>query len=322
MNKFLFGIMMMGVLFGWGEPVPAGYIGRCWSPSGFSNEVVGAGRTWCGPRGQMYYMETTEQSFSVPVSILMKDQLEFNFNVELLVSVNQEGAGASGVIKTAFVSQRPDEKNTLSVKQLFNTYVKPPALEAARNAASKYETTEVVANQVELIERIRATVMEATTGSILRVRRVSVTNLKFPEVIERAQLAKAERNVQIETARAEGYRKAAEAEAKLKLARLEAQRELVEAQSVADANRIIASSISPQYLAYKQIEAQKLAADGENNMFFIPYRDAVNEPLDTRSWTNLTVDAAVSTRLREALRKSGEVVKDGHDVEPQAVKDK
>lgn len=123
--------------------------------------------------------------------------------------------------------------------------------------------------------------------------------------IEAAQKRRVRKEIEVETERSEGRKLAAREEADLARAQIRAARELLEAQSIADQNRIIGSSIPPQYLAYKQIEAQKLAAGGANNMFFVPYSDTVNGSIDFSKWTKAqgVVDAELLTRIQDARRR-------------------
>lgn len=314
MKRFLFlFLVVLSTLFagpiGCTEAVPGGFVGRTWEPHGFEGGLLKPGRHACWGRCQMYLMESTDKTFTVPMSVLCDDSLNFSFNIDVLVAPNFDVPAA---VTRAFENLRPQSGNVFTLDQLFATYVRPVADQEARKVVSKYKTEEIVRKRVQIIEEVRTAVLVATSESLLKVKRVTVGNLDFPDIITRAQEAKAQRRVEIDTARAEGMKRAAEAEAKLKLARLEAQRELVEAQAIADANRIIATSITPQYLAYKQIEALKLAADGDNNMFLVPYTDAVNQPLDTSRWDASTavMDASLIERIRQANEVAAEPVED------------
>jgi hypothetical protein len=229
----------------------------------------------------MYHMEATDQAFEIPMSVLCADSLNFKFSINLMVSVNLDSPDE---VMAAFENLKPDQDHLITVEQLFNTYIKPVADQEAQKVVSKYKTPEIVIKRAQIIEEVRAAVHAATDTAILKVKRVTVGNLDFPDVITRAQEAKAQRTVEIETARAEGDKQAAVAQARLTLARIEASERLLKAQSEADANRILASSVSPQLIMWRQWEVMELAAEGDNNMFLIPYTDAANNGIDASKW--------------------------------------
>jgi len=304
--KFVLSVLLLAVamLFNacsaCSEAVPAGHIGRTWEPGGFSEGLLGPGYHSCTGRCQMYLMEVTDKDFEVPMKVLCSDSLNFSFSVNVLVAVDTAN---TKVVEEAFANLKPDEGTTrFTVEQLFNTYVRPVVDQESRKVVSKYKTTEIVNKRSQVIEEVLAAVKEATKGSILTVKRVTVGNLDFPKVVTDAQEQKAKRQVEIETAKAQARIDEAKASAKLKLAEIQYKQELVEAAMVADANKVIAGSITPQYLAYKQLEVIQGAAQGPNNWGFVPYTDMVNKPVDTSHWLSPQgiVDAELLKRIQEA----------------------
>lgn len=282
------------------EPVPAGHVGRTWEPGGFTAGLLPPGYHDCWGRCQMYLMEVTDKDFSVPMKVLCADSLNFEFAVNVLVAVDTD---KKDVMLEAFTNLKPDgNDNQFSVQQLFQTYVRPLVDQESRKVVSKYLTTEIVQKRTQVIEEVRTAVVKATEGSILKVKRVSVGNLDFPDVVTQAQETKAKRQVEIETAKAQAKIEEAKAQAKLKLAEIQYKQELIEAAMVADANKVIAGSITPQYLAYKQLTVLQHAALGPNNWGFVPYADVTNKPVDTSKWASPQgiVDAELLKRIEDA----------------------
>lgn len=300
-TTILFALVLGTILVSTGctQSIPAGHIGRTWEPGGFKGDLLKPGRHDCYGRCQLYLMESTDQTFEIPMNVLCADNLNFKFTVDTLVSVNLDNAEE---VKAGFESLKPAGDHLFTVEQLFLTYVKPVADQEARKVVSKYQTNEIVQKRAQVIEEVRAAVMEATKTGILEVKRVTVGNLDFPDVITKAQEARAERQVEVETAKAEGEKQAAQAEARLALARIQASERLLKAQSEADANRILASSVTPQLIMWKQWDVMAAAADGRNNMFLVPYTDAANNGVDTSKWASPQgiVDAELLRRLNDA----------------------
>lgn len=300
MLYFVIILMALSTLIGCTKQIPAGHVGRTWEPGGFEGEILRPGRHECFGRCQMYYMESTDQTFAIPMNVLCADQLNFGFNIEVLAAVNMDNPEA---VKAAFENLKPagDDK-TFTVEQLFHIYIRPVADEEARKIVSKYKTTEIVAKRAQIIEEVKAAVITKTNTEILKVKRVTVGNLDFPDIVTKAQEAKAQRQVEIETAKAEAEKEKAQAEGKLALARVESQERLLRAQAQADANRILAGSVSPQLLQWRQLDVIEDAADGENNMFFVPYNDFVTGGVDTSKWASPqgVLDAELINRLNKA----------------------
>ena len=304
MKQFLILLTFVSTLLGaCSDPVPAGHIGRTWEPSGFTEELLSPGYYSCWNRCKMYLMEVTDKDFSVPMKVLCADSLNFEFSVNVLVAVD---VNKPEMVKDAFANLKPQEETkdgySFTVEQLFETYVQPVVDQESRKVVSKYKTTEIVQKRIQVIEEVLAAVTKATQGSILTVKRVTVGNLDFPDVVTQAQETKAKRQVEIETAKAQARIEEAKAQAKLKLAEIQYKQELIEAAMVADANKVIAGSITPQYLAYKQLTVLQHAALGPNNWGFVPYADVTNKPVDTSKWATPSgiVDAELIQRIKDA----------------------
>jgi len=254
----------------------------------------------------MLLMEVGDANFKIPMNVLCADDLNFKFEINILASVDQSSKDA---ILWAFENLNPTVPGLITTDQLFQTYIQPLAVEKSSKAIFRYATTEIAKNRAQVTEEVRTAVLEATKGLIIQVKQVSVSNLEFPPLIMAAQEARAQRQIEIETAKAEGEKKAATAQARVTLARIEANERLLRAQSQADSNRILASSVSPQLLAWRQYEVMEAAAGGANNMFLIPYTDTANKGLDTTRWMDSQgiLDAQLLRRMQEAQESAEEV---------------
>ena len=292
------------------EPVPAGHIGRTWEASGFTEDLLAPGRFDCWNRCRMYLMETTEQAFEIPQqNILCADNLNFKFSVNILVG---PVLGNKAQVKEVFTKLIPSKgevgKNgaTFTVRQLFEMYIQPVAVEKEHSVVSAYKTSEIVEKRAQIIAEYVAAVREATKDSVLEVKRISVGNFDFPEVVTQAQEAKAKAAVEIETAANEATKRVAMGQADVELAGIRYRQQVIEAQTVADYNKIIGASISPQYLAYKQLEIMGRAADGENNMIFIPYTETANGQMQFSQWTKpeALLDSALLAKVNQLKQES------------------
>ena len=292
-KKIMMAMMAISTLTACVENVPSGYVARRWERQGFDGGILGPGAHSCWGFCHLELMETQDNNFELPMQVLCKDSLNFNFSVSVLVSVDLSN---EELVKKAF-EMIPGDETTVS--QLFATYTMPLIQQEAQRIVSQYTTQEIVDNRSKIIQEIQDGVKKSVDGSILVAKQVSVSNLSFPKVITDAQEARAQARVAIETAKAQSEQKAQIAQSDLELAKLKAQREIIEAQSVADANKIIAQSISPQYLAYKQIEAMLEAGKGDNNVFFVPYQDNASKQSQWVSSEKL-LDAQLMKKIQDA----------------------
>ena len=308
MRRFL---LVLLVLSACTEAVPAGHIGRTWEASGFTEDLLQPGRHDCWGRCRLYLFEATDQAFEIPQQeILCADNLNFKFSVNILVG---PAVGNKAAIKEVFVKLSPADipGKRFTVKQLFEMYVQPVAVEKEHSVVSAYKTSEIVEKRAKIIQEYVAAVRDATKDSVLEVKRISIGNFDFPDIVTQAQEAKAKAAVEIETARNEAQKRVEMAQADVELAGIHYKKEMIEAQMVADYNKLIGASISPQYLAYKQLETMSHAADGDNNMIFIPYTETANGQMQFSQWTKpeTLLDSALLAKVnqlkREADKKGG-----------------
>lgn len=303
-------IILAATSFACNKQVPAGHIGRVQSPEGFKPDILAPGYHPCNGRDVMYLMETTDVNMQIEMDVLCKDSLKFKFVIDMLVSVDTSKAD---LIKKAFqdlkpaVVQEPGEVLVITNEQLFLTYIRANAAQAAQRTISKYETRDIVNQGSEIVAEVQAAVILSSQHSFVRVTNVAITNLDFPKVIEDAQEARAKRMVEIETAKADAEVESAKAQSKLALAEIMAKQKLLEAAAVADANKIIASSISPNYLAWEQIQALVKASENKNSVFLYPYQDTMNKQIGTSTWVDpeKLLDVEVRKKLEDARRDAG-----------------
>jgi regulator of protease activity HflC (stomatin/prohibitin superfamily) len=252
----------------------------------------------------MYLMETTDENFKIPMDVLCNDSLNFKFTLDILISLDLNDVEA---VKNAFQDLKPEqtprasgEPYVITLNQLAETYVIPNAAQEAQKVISRYSTDQLVKSRASVIEEVQAAVTASSQHGMVKIKRVSLTDLDFPDVVTDAQEARAKKVVEIETARARGEAQVAEAQADLKVAQIQAQKRLLDAQSVADANAILGASITPQFIAYEQIQTMGKAAAGDNNVFFVPYNEGMTKPLNTSAWMDQAINAELIKRVEAA----------------------
>lgn len=98
--------------------------------------------------------------------------------------------------------------------------------------------------------------LDRSDKGIFNITKVVIRQVKTDQALEQSIQAAVQMQKQVEAKQNE-----------LELAKAEAARKVVEAQGVADSNDIIAKSLTPNYLQYKQIEAmEKFSGDGTHTV--------------------------------------------------------
>ena len=286
------------------EQVPPGHVGMCRTVDGFEGDPVPAGYHTCwGPGSAMYLLEVSDKEQIINMSVLCKDSLNFRFDVAVLTAADREN---KALLKEMFENITPLGGNVITADQIFMTYAKSVVDQEARKVVSKYETNQIVDKRAQIIDEIQKSVNESLGGSIVKVKRVTVNNLDFPAVVTKAQEERAQRQVEIETEKAEQKKRLLKAENALKVATLEYEQQLLEAAMIADANKVIGVSITPEYLAWWQLKMMSEAAAGPNNWGFIPYTDfGSNMTTNPSRWSGKNLmDEELRLKIREIRNKS------------------
>ena len=242
------------------ERVPPGYVGMIMTPEGLSQNVLQAGNHSCWGRDRMILVETKEQTRTEQIAVLCADDLNFNFELNIrsrlqatnpkaiLELLNRQGAnikweGSSGVLR---------------VDGLYSTYVRSVAVSIARDAVSKYETTQIRAQRESLSKTISAKLTTALSGTPMEMTLVNTSNFDYPDVITKAVEKKRTREIQIDEERAKQAMVLLQADNRLKLAQKMKVVRTAEAEAESIFNRILSGSLTDRYLRLREIEAKKV----------------------------------------------------------------
>lgn len=248
--------------------IDPGHVGTCKTSKGFTGGILGPGRHDCwGMYEEMYLLSIKDAKYDLKLNVMVKDKLNMKFDIAIMVSVNTD---KTELLKSMFTNITPEENHKITLDQIFETYGRDVVDQEVRLVVSKYETTDIAARRGEIVEEITQKVRKVFEGSVLKVKYVTVNNLDFPPIVTRAQESKKKMQVEIETEKANQAKKLLVAETSFAIAHFETAKQLLDAQGVADANKILSNSITPGYLEYKRIEAMKnMAKTGD--LIMMPY---------------------------------------------------
>lgn len=293
------------------EPVPGGYVGMIRTPGGFTGSILNAGNHSCWGRDTMYLLEVGDTPASVEINQLTTDKINFKASIGVIFSVDRSNTKA---ITDGFSNITPTKGLTITAIQLFDTYIGAIVDQEARKVYSKYDSSDVVAKRGDIVEQVRAAVTTAFQSGLIKIKQVTVNNDDFPPDVTAAWNLQAQTKVEIGTEKAKQAKLMVAKNNQLALETIEYQIELVRSANIADSNKIIGSSITPEYLAWWQLKVLGEAAKGPNNWGFIPYTDYVNGKTNGitsgMSGERLTapgmIDAELLKRIRDAREKGVE----------------
>jgi len=268
----LIALMALLLLAGCSSEVPPGTVGRINTPNGWESDVLNPGRHTCYGRDTMYTIDITNKAFNESMKILVggKINLTVNFTVRAHAdTTNKE------MLKKAFETITADKDHRITIDQMYNTFLRMKVLSIPREVFEvQPDVQTAVANSPKLAKEIKRRIMEVAKSTPLIVDDAEITNYDWPPSITEAQEKLV--SIQLKEAAAE-----AQVRADLKKAQgdlqVEEARKLVEmkkAEAVAESIKIIKKDLagSPEYLMWHQVRAMRDAANGPNNAFILyPY---------------------------------------------------
>lgn len=244
------------------ERVPAGYRGVIvnlyGSDKGVSDQSVGVGRYLLGFNKELYLFPTFLQNYSWTdsQSILMQtsEGLQISTDAGITYRINPDN-----VVKV-FTKYR------LGIKEITNTFLHNMVRDAMNAVSSKMSIEQIYgADKDKFIKRVNDIVKKEAAINGIEVDKIYlIGSLRLPDSVvysinakieatqnalkveNEVQTSKAEAQKQIVQAKAAAEREIIEAEAN-------AKRIMLNAESQAKANRILAESLTPEFVKYQTV---------------------------------------------------------------------
>ncbi|MFN3598767.1 MAG: prohibitin family protein [Aquificaceae bacterium] len=181
-----------------------------------------------------------------PINSLSKDGLPVNMDVAVLYKV--EPSRTPRLIK-----EYSFDYEERIIKQIVRT--------AVRDAVAEMESSTVYQERQRLQDKIRREVAKELEKRYIILEDVLLRDIRLPDSVVKA----------IEEKR-RAYEEAQRMQFLLEKEKLEAERKKVEAQGIAEANKIIAGSLTKEYLTWRFLEnIQEYAKSQNNAIILIPY---------------------------------------------------
>nr|MBN2277894.1 prohibitin family protein [candidate division Zixibacteria bacterium] len=238
----------------------------------FISGIIGCGtQIPSGHRGVFYYKfgDGTEMgkiyaegfNWHFPWNTMFVYQIQLNESREDLHVLSADGASI-GLEVTIWYRPVADKLDSLQItvgKNYFNIAVAPAMRGVARAVVGKYKPEEIYSSKREAIaSEILSEMQGLMVQKFISVENIIIRNVVLPQKITEAINAKLEAD-----------QEAQKMEFVLLKEKQEAERKRIEAQGIADFQKIVASGVTPSLLTWKGIEATQKLAESQNTKIVI-----------------------------------------------------
>lgn len=272
-------VFILAILSACGSVVPPGTTVILLEPSGETTiKQEGSYRAW--GRTRLYFVDTKLKSYPKNLNILCADDINMSVGVKWVGSFLVTESTIDTIKKKVPAVEVKTGDITgyqLSLDKFFKTTMEDILSNIARGVVSPYKTDSIREKREDIradiknkfLERMKELKYPIETADVL------VTNLDYPKsVTEKRQRIKSAELQDLENA---AIAKASVAKAKrnAELALEQGKAQLVTARADAAANKVRASSLTPEILAVKQLETLVRLAEGPNNTVVVIPFDAI-----------------------------------------------
>lgn len=224
-----------------------------------------------------------DEDFPLDRAPLSKDGLPIQFHLATIWRVNPDKAQQFVEHFTTLL----EGAEAGTIEQVgFDDYMKQPirsmALDEIHQRGYMDVATELVKINKSLLQRAR----DHAKDSPFEILGIAVGNIQFPPEVKNAVAARLAKQQELERMSTE-----------LEITRKKAEQRVVEAEGIAKSQKIIAGTLTPQYLAHEAIESQKLLRESPNH-------SVVYVPTNQMGVPVLTTDANSPAPTKAAKREA------------------
>jgi regulator of protease activity HflC (stomatin/prohibitin superfamily) len=215
--------------------------------TGFYGPVLGPGTYFTGTYDEIHKVDCSTLTVREPLNALTKDGVQFGLNIYVRFSADCSDAGVQNLLSTMPL----DEGASVSAMRIFQTYVQPAVGEAVREVVSPIRANDINDRREEILANIRKRFLDIIARrekNITTVYEVNLSNLDFPDDMDRANTDRAVQAILRDKAIAERERVSAEIQTmamRRDLAEKEGEAQAVRVEKIGEALRKY-----PEYLQY------------------------------------------------------------------------
>ena len=242
--------------------VPPAHVGKIMGSNGYREDVIPTSKfrldgciVWCD---KLITMSIADFTVAETMEVFMpEDKLIMKFQLGITLSPNP------AQFDSLFNRVAP-EGDTIPITGIYVTYAQRIIQSQAREIVSNYTIAEISSNREAIAQELTAALSETIgTQTPFSMRFLGITDIDYPEVITNAQINAAERRERIQQEEAQLEISKVELERTLQEQRLQRAIDIERAQAEAEVNRILADSVTPEYIKYRELEALTTLSNNE-----------------------------------------------------------
>ena len=232
---------------------PAGHEGyiferpRIWGKGGFQGIVRGPGNygvsLW---NNKVIIIDIRPNTYKEHFKILAKDDLNVSFNFQIVLQIEP------GNVQKIVQSYGGENWYDRFIKEPFRSYV--------RNSTQKHTSRELKSKRELIADEVKQKLENYLNGTPFTLIKLVVGNIDYPDIVAKAVENKLAAQQLLE-----------EKETQKEIAKRDAEIRIEEAKGIAEAQRIINSTLTANYLQHEAIQAQlKMANSPNHTTVYIP----------------------------------------------------
>lgn len=262
-------LLMTTLLSGcfWGEKVevPPATVGKIMTKNGYNEGIITTSKfrldkcwAYCDA---LVLLSIADQSFNERMELFMpKDKLVMSFDLRLTLTPNPKQYNS-------LFDRIPAENGTIPSGKIYTTYAQQIIRSQAREILSEYSIAEIASNR----EQINALLTTNLTSAIIEktpflVRHIGLADVKYPDIIVKAQENAADRREQIQTEEAQLEINKVQLARELQEQQMRRKIEVEKAKAEAEVNKILADSVTKEYIKYHELQIMYKMAESQNKV--------------------------------------------------------
>lgn len=281
-------LLVLALPVGCSSQVPPGYVGKKVSTSGVQPDIYEQGKHFHGFFTRMILINASSELRKAPVRVIMADYdtdregnqtrrigLEMDFDVNVRYRIKDDERVVNSMLSDMTLD---DDTDRITAQQMYQKYGNMVVGRVGREVLGNYTPEEILHNLEAINEQLFQGIKAGLNDSPLEVSSVSLGEFSLPRVI--SERISANKDTELKEAQATAQQRIdlLERQNQIELARQQAVREEVDARSMAQQNRILNESVTPEVLRLrelalreKEIEMMSNLAGNGNSTIFIPY---------------------------------------------------
>ena len=249
------------VLAGERVEIPPAHVGKIMTKDGYQEALIPTSKFRLSPCwaycDRLVMLDVADKAYQENLSIFIpEDKLNLDVSVRATLSINPKKTAE--LFNTISPTDGRGSTSIIANEQVYRTYASQIIQAEVREYLSQYSISQIASSNENSSAALGLPLgkpLEARTP--FSVRHVGITNLKYPDIITKAQEAAAERREAIQQEEAQTQVSAARLERELREARLQRAIEKEKAETEALAQATLAASVDSRVLELRKLENQR-----------------------------------------------------------------